>query len=74
VLSASAGSVEVSRNRRGSPSPGVPATSNCGNGGLLRGWDTTASTRRLATPPWLRRAGVWTGCPRGPRARSSSRR
>ena len=52
----------VSRNRRGRPSPRVPATSNCGDGGVLRGWDTTASTRRLATPPWHRRAGVWTGC------------
>ena len=62
VLSASAGSVVVSRNRRGSPSLRVPATSNCRDGGLLRGWDTTASTRRLATPPWPRRAGVWTGC------------
>ena len=31
------------------PSARVPATSNCGDGGLLRGWDTTASTRRLAT-------------------------
>jgi hypothetical protein len=38
------------------------ATSNCGHGGVLRGWDTTASTRRLVNPPWLRRAGVWTGC------------
>ena len=62
LLSASAGSVVVSRNRRGNPSPGVPATSNCRDGGVLRGWDTTASTRRLATPPWPRRAGVWTGC------------
>ena len=62
TLSAHAGRSLVSRNRRGSPSPGVPATSNCGDGGVLRGWDTTTSTRRLATPPWHRRAGVWTGC------------
>ena len=62
TLSAHAGRSLVSRNRRGSPSLRVPATSNCGHGGVLRGWDTTASTRRLATPPWHQRAGVWTGC------------
>ena len=65
TLSAHAGRSLVSRNRRGSPSPRVPATSNCRDGGVLRGWDTTAPTRRLATPPWPRRAGVWTGCPVG---------
>src|SRR6185503_15700381 len=52
----------ASRNRWGNPSLRVPATSNCGDGGVLRGWDTTASTRRLMIPPWYRRAGVWTGC------------
>ena len=62
TLSEYAVTVAVSRNRRGSPSLRVPATSNCGDGGLLRGWDTTTSTRRLLTPPWYRRAGVWTGC------------
>jgi len=30
------------------------ATSNCGHGGVLRGWDTTTSTRRLALPRWHR--------------------
>jgi len=62
VLSASAGSLAVSRNPRGSPSPRLPATSTCWDGGVLRGWDTTASTRRLVSPRWHRRAGVWTGC------------
>ena len=70
VLSANAGSVAVSRNRRGSPSLRVPATSNCRDGGVLRGWDTTTAARRLATPPWPRRAGVWTGCPVGRSLRS----
>ena len=30
------------------------ATSNCGHGGVLRGWDTTTSTRRLVAPQWPR--------------------
>ena len=69
VLSAHAGSVGgIAESSRQSFAESGPRRPTAGDGGVLRGWDTTASTRRLVAPvaryriTAYRRAGVWTGC------------